>query len=214
MPKLAVQIGFWTCVFLAFLGTVYLAILAGIDSVSSLVTMEPASPRALLAGLDTLLTAFGLVILMSCVAQAAALKKKVLGFTGLAFTILFAAVVCINRFVQLTIVRQGLLMGDTSGLDRFLPYGPRSIFFALEMLGWGGFLSIAALFIAPIFTARKLERWIAGLFVTYGVLGTTSLLGYVFDNPVVMVGFLAWGPVLGTAVVLLAVWFRQSGRPR
>lgn len=215
MSKLSMQIGFWTSVVLVGLGTAYLVILAGIGSTDALTAMEPASPRALWAGLDTLLTAFGLVILMTCIAQVAVPGRQVLGQIGIAFTILFASVVCINRFVQLTVIRQGFLLGDAGGLERFMPYGADSVFFALEMLGWGGFLSVAAFSIAPLFNASKLERWIAGVFTLYSVLGVTSVLGYAFGSPVVMVGFIAWGPVLGAAVVLLAIWFwkgRQAGR--
>jgi hypothetical protein len=113
--------------------------------------MEPTSPWALWAGIDTLLAAVGLVILMACIAQFARPETKILGVIGLAFTILFAAVVCINRFAQLTIIRHSFLIADTAGLDRFLPYGSRSVFFALEMLGWGGFLSLAAFSVAPLF---------------------------------------------------------------
>jgi hypothetical protein len=167
--------------------------------------MDPVSPLALWAGLDTLLTAVGLVILMACIAQAAPSEKKVLGVIGLSFTILFAAVVCINRFVQVTIIRQSFLLGDTTGLERFLPYGSGSVFFALEMLGWGGFLSLGAFSIAPLFTRGRLERWIAGLFLTFGVLGITSVLGYAFSSPIVMLGFVAWGPVLDIAILLVSI---------
>lgn len=207
MSKLTLQIGLWTSGFLTLLGTVYLVILAGFTSTDALISMEPTSPRALWAGIDTLLSAFGLVGLMACISQVAPPEKKVLGVIGLAFTILFAAVVCMNRFAQLTIIRQSFLLADTAGLDRFLPYGSRSIFFALEMLGWGGFLSLAGFSVAPIFTTGRLERCIAAMFIAYGVLGTTSVLGYALGNPIVLVGFLAWGPILGVTVVLLGCLF-------
>ena len=76
------------------------------------------------------------------------------------------------------------------------------------MLGWGGFLSLAAFSVAPLFGAGRLERWIAAMFIAYGVLGMTSLLGYALGSPIVMVGFLAWGPVLGVDIVLLGfvIW--------
>ena len=93
-------------------------------------------------------------------------------------------------------------MVDTADLDRFLPYGSRSVFFALEMLGWRGFLSLATFFAAPGFTQGRLARWILVFFTAYGILGITSVLGYVFGNSIVMVGFLAWGPVLGAASFL------------
>ena len=212
MSKLTMQIGFWVSVVLVLLGTAYLAILAGVASPEALTTMEPAGSQALWAGLDALFTAVGLVILMACIAQDAPADKKVLGVIGLAFTILFAAVVCINRFVQLTVIRQSFLLNDSIGLDRFLPYGARSVFFALEMLGWGGFLSLAAFSISPLFTRGKLERWIAGALLTYGMLGISSVLGYAFGSQIILVGFIAWGPILGVAILLLGVRFWREMR--
>ena len=150
---------------------------------------------------------------MACIAQVARPDKKVLGVIGLAFTILFAAVVCMNRFTQLTVIRQSFLLADTADLDRFLPYGPRSVFFALEMLGWGGFLSLAAFSVAPLFTSGRLERWIAAMFIAYGVLGLTSVFGYALGSPIVVVGFLAWGPVLGVEVALLGFLFWRDSHP-
>jgi len=215
MSKLTLQIGVWTSVFLTILGTAYLVILSGFSSMDALTNMEPTSPVALWSGIVTLFSANGLVVLMACIALYAAPEKKVFGLIGLAFTVLFAAVVSINRFAQLTVIRQSFLLSDAAGLDRFLPYGSRSVFFSLEMLGWGVFLSLAAFSVAPLFTHGRLERWIAGMFLTYGVLGTTSVLGYAFSSPIVMIGFLAWGPVLGAAVVLLGILFwRESHTTR
>jgi hypothetical protein len=210
MSRIASQLGFWTSVFLVCLGTVYMVILAGVSSSRNLVEMEPTSPAALWAGIDTLLTAIGLVILMACVVEYAVPEKKVLAVTALAFTVLFATVVSMNRFTQLTVIRQSFLLVDTADLDRFLPYGSRSVFFALEMLGWGGFLSLATFFAAPVFTQGRLACWILVCFTAYGILGITSVLGYAFGSPIVMVGFLAWGPVLGAAVILLGILFWQN----
>jgi hypothetical protein len=214
MSKLTTQIGFWVSVSLMLLGTAYLVILAGVASTGDRTTMEPEGPWALWAGFDTLLSAVGLVILMACIAEAAPAEKKVLGIIGLAFTILFAAVVCINRFVQLTLIRQSFQLNDIAGLDRFLPYGARSVFFALEMLGWGVFLSLAAFSIAPLFSRGRLERCIAGMFLTYGVLGITSILGYAFGSPIVMLGFVAWGPILGIAILFVGIRFWRESRPQ
>lgn len=210
MPRLTSRIGFWTSCSLLLLGIAYLVLLAGIASADGLTSMDPTEPRALWAGLDTLLTAIGLVILMACIAQSAAPEKRILGFISLAFTILFATVVCINRFTQLTVIRQSFVIGDTAGLDRFLPYGEGSVFFALEMLGWGVFMSLAALFSAPLFFSGSLNRSIAAVFVSYGILGLTSAIGYALSSQIVIVGFLAWGPVLGVAVTLLAFHFRKA----
>ena len=45
------------------------------------------------------------------------------------------------------------------------------------------------------------------MFITYGVLGMTSVLGYAMGSMIVRVGFLARGPVLGVEIVLLGLLF-------
>lgn len=45
------------------------------------------------------------------------------------------------------------------------------------------------------------------MFLTYGVLALISVAGYAFRSPIVLVGFIAWGPVLGAAVFLLGLLF-------
>ncbi len=212
ISRLTLQIGLWTSGFLTLLGTTYLVILVGVPSMDALIAMPPSSPRALWAGLDTLLSAVGLVILMACICHSAAPHKKVLGQIGFGFTILFSGVVCNNRFAQLTVIRHSFMLADATDLDRFLPYGSRSVFFALEMLGWGGFFSLAAFTIAPLFTKGRLERCIAGMLLLYGVLGTTSVLGYGLGSQIVMIGYVAWGPVLGIAVALLGILFWRDYR--
>jgi hypothetical protein len=57
MSRFTLQLGFWTAVILAFLGTAYQVILADALISGSLVTMKPGSSEGLLAGIYTLLSA-------------------------------------------------------------------------------------------------------------------------------------------------------------
>jgi hypothetical protein len=140
MSKFTLQLGFWTAVILAFFGTAYQAILAVALKSGTLVTREPTSLEGVLAGIYTLLSTIGLLILIAGIVQYATPEKSVLAELGVVLHEPVYCRVCINRFAHLTIIRQSMLIVDTSGLDRFMPYGSRSVFFALEMLGWGVFL--------------------------------------------------------------------------
>ena len=64
-------------------------------------------------------------------------ENKILGSLGISFITLFAAMVSINRFVQLTVILQSPAGAASQDLARFLPYSTGSVMFALEMLGWG-----------------------------------------------------------------------------
>lgn len=188
------------------MGIVYVVML-GVMAATGQFVMPPSEPVQLFGGVVTIVMAPLLVILFACVHQSTPDTRRAYSLSALAFTALFAAMVSINRYVQLTVVRQGLIRGAVEQLEPFLPYGSNSVMFSLEILGWGFFLSLAALCIAPVFTAKGIEQWLRGLFIAYGALGLTSAVGLVFASPISAVGFVAWGPVLDAIAALLAIWF-------
>ncbi len=137
-------------------------------------------------------------------------EKKVFSQSSLAFTLLFAISVSINRFTQLGVVRQSIAVGTIEGLNWFLPYGDHSVMLGLEMMGWGWFFGLALLMAAPIFSEGKLHGWIKGLMVLYGVLGIISAIGFLVVSPISAIGFIAWGLILFIITGLLMVYFRQA----
>ncbi|HEY3316273.1 MAG TPA: hypothetical protein VGL40_13475 [Bacillota bacterium] len=178
-------------------------------------TMPPSQPAQLFGAILTITLAPVIVILLACVHHCAPEERKAWSLSGLAFAVLFAAMVSINRYVQLTVIRQGLASGSVDQLQLFLPYGNNSIMLSLEILGWGFFLSLAALCAAMVFNGGGLERWLRALFIAYGLLGLTSALGLVVASPITALGFVAWGPVLDVIAALLGVWFwRRAKAPR
>jgi hypothetical protein len=133
--------------------------------------------------------------------------NQVLGSLGVNFIILFAATVGINRFVQLTVVQQSLPNVPTD-LTRFLPYGTGSVMFALEILGWGFFSSLAAVFVAPLFSSSRLNNTIRWLFILYAIFSFLSVISFT-TNIFIPTGPLAWGPILLVITILLSVYFRK-----
>jgi hypothetical protein len=118
---------------------------------------------------------------------------------------LFAATVSINRFVQLTVVQQSL-PDVPADLARFLPYATDSVMFALEVLGWGFFSSLAAVFVAPLFSSSPLKKTIRWLFILYAVFSFVSVISFATNIPI-PTGPIAWGPILLVLSILLSVYF-------
>jgi len=83
--------------------------------------------------------------------------------------------------------------------------------FALEMLGWGFFIGIAALFAAPLFRGDSLQTSIRWVTVAFGILSLISVIGFMTETPLTMAGFIAWGPLLLALAVLLVLYFRKAG---
>jgi hypothetical protein len=89
-------------------------------------------------------------------------------------------------------------------------YGELSFISDVEVLGWGGFLGVAMISLAPVFRGQKLER---ALFWTLAISGVLCLVGLagkaVSITPLVFVGIMGWGVGITVATLLMAIWFRS-----
>jgi hypothetical protein len=206
--NIASQLGFWASVLGVILGGIYLLVLIYSVLTEGLVSLlEPSPLVQLVGGIGTFLTVPVLVILFTAIRFVNEGDNKVLGSLGVSFIILFAATVSINRFVQLTVIQQSLPDMPTD-LTRFLPYGTGSVMFALEVLGWGFFSSLAAVFVAPLFSSSPLNKTIRWLFILYAIFSFMSIIGFT-TNTFIPTGPLAWGPILLALSILLSFYFRN-----
>jgi hypothetical protein len=206
--NIASQLGFWASVLGVIIGGIYLLVLIYAISTDGLVSLASPSPFVQLAGgIGTFLTVPTLVVLFTAIRYVHEEDNQVLGSLGVNFIILFAATVGINRFVQLTVVQQSLPNVPTD-LTRFLPYGTGSVMFALEVLGWGFFSSLAAVFVAPLFSSSRLNNTIRWLFILYAIFSFLSVISFT-TNIFIPTGPLAWGPILLVITILLSVYFRD-----
>jgi hypothetical protein len=205
--NLARLLGFWSAIFVAMLGGIYLLLLAYYFATEGFV-FPPNSLVQWIGGVVTFLTASGLVILFTAIRFADEKNNNILGSLGVNFILLFAATVSINRFVQLTVIQQSLPDVPTD-LSRFLPYSTGSVMFALEMLGWGFFSSLATLVVAPLFSGSRLNRIIRWSLILYAIFSFMGVLGFVTNTPISAGAFIAWGPILLLLAILLTEYFQH-----
>ena len=205
--NIASQLGFFASALVAILGGIYLLLLIFCFSTEGFV-FPPTPFVQLVGGIITFLSVPGLVILFTAIRFVNEEDNKVLGSLGVSFIILFAATVSINRFVQLTVIQQSLPDVPTD-LTRFLPYSTGSVMFALEILGWGFFSSLASVFVAPLFSSSPLNKTIRWLFILYAVFSFMSVIGFATNTPITAGAFIAWGPILLALSILLSVYFRN-----
>ena len=207
---IASQLGFWAAVFNVVGLGIYLFVLIFHFSTEGFV--NPTTPFVQLAGgIVTFLAVPGLVILFAAIRFVNEGDNKVLGSLGVSFITLFAATVSINRFVQLTVIQQSLPDVPTD-LTRFLPYGTGSVMYALEWLGWGFFSSLAAVFVAPLFSSSPLNKIIHWLLILYAVFSFMGVVGFATNTPIASGAFIAWGPILLALSILLSVYFRNLNK--
>ena len=206
--NIASQLGFFASVLAAVIGGIYILVLIYAISTEGFASLASPSPFVqFVGGIVTFITVPVLVILFTAIRFVNEEDNKVLGSLGVSFIILFAATVSINRFVQLTVIQQSLPDVPTD-LTRFLPYATGSVMFALEVLGWGFFSSLAAVFVAPLFSSSPLNKTIRWLFILYAIFSFMSVISFATNTPI-PTGPLAWGPILLALSILLSVYFRK-----
>lgn len=204
--NIANQLGFWSSVLLAVLGVFYILVLVYAFSTGGVSLQLPPFVE-LVSGISTFFTVPLVVTLYTAIRFVNEDDNKVLGSLGVNFIILFAATVSINRFVQLTVIQQSL-PDVPADLARFLPYGTGSVMLALEVLGWGFFSSLAAVFVAPLFSGSRLNKTIRWLFIMYAIFSFLSAFSFA-TNIFIPTGPIAWGPILLVITILLTFYFRN-----
>ena len=153
------------------------------------------------------------VVLMACIHAHAGEQERTYSRIGLSFALVYAVVILVDYYLQLTVVAPSLQAGETEGLSLFTQYNPHGLFIALETLGYS-MMTVALLFAAPVFAGGRAERAIRGLFVLSFVLAVAAFAGLAvlghdlvaFEVTVLMINWV----VLAASGVLLGVVFRRA----
>jgi hypothetical protein len=192
MNALVSRIGFWS----AILVTIFLA-LSGITSSASIYLISNIS--------GFILTSIFLIVII-CIYYTAPDDKKIFGHIGLAFAIIYATMISMNYFIQLTFVRFGAFNTDVFSIT-----DPQSMMMTIEILGYF-FMGLSTLFIAPIFESGRLEQSIRWLFVFNGILGIGGAIGFALnlDWRILIGGLIIWTIVMPVTTALLAYWFKTE----
>ncbi len=164
-----------------------------------------------------LLLAPSFVVMMTSIHHQAPAEKKIWSHLGLSFAVIYAVFATIVYYVQLTAIRNS--SGDA--LRPFV-YDPGTVFFAVDMLGYG-FMCLSTWFAAPVFVhGDRLSAWIRRLAILHGLLVFSTLLAPAFmsasapsggaDDNAARLAMISWCLLFGTLSLLVARYFRHQGR--
>jgi hypothetical protein len=192
MKILVGRIGFWS----AILATIFLAI-SGITSSASIYLVSNIS--------GFILTSLFLIVII-CIYYSAPDDKKILGHIGFSFAIIYATMISLNYFIQLTFVQFGAFNTDIFSITN-----PESMMMTIEILGYF-FMGLSTLFIAPIFQTGKLEKSIRWLFIFNGILGIGGAIGFALNLNwrILIGGLIIWTIVMPVTTLLVAYWFKKN----
>ncbi len=150
----------------------------------------------------SLLLAQTFVVMMVCVHYLAPDHKKVWSHIGLAFAVLYSALVSIVYVVWLFVVEPAVLRGEAYKVAQFL-FEPGSFTQMVDGLGYT-FMGLATLFAAPVFSAtnRGVEKWVRRLFLVNGALSILVFVAYIFYLTILGAWWSFVFPVLATVSAL------------
>lgn len=151
------------------------------------------------------------VVALNSIHEIVPADKKILTRNSLSFGLIFATLIGVNYFVQISAVRFNLQMGQFAGLEQVLQANPLSAMSAINMLGFTLFFGLSSLFVAPVFSGGRLEMVIRTAFLANGVFVLVGGVSYLFQWLIVLFLTinLGMGAAVMVAVVALAIWFRR-----
>ena len=147
------------------------------------------------------------VVMMVSVHCQAPTDRRIWSQTGLTFAIMYGTLICMNYFVQLTLVAPALYRGDVGDSVRpFLFNVFNSFTYSVDLLGYS-FMSLSTLFAAFVFMGPGLEKTARWFLIANGLIMPFIAL-QTFYHPLIW-GASLWAVTLPGATISLAMLFRR-----
>jgi hypothetical protein len=207
------RIGFWAAVFATLFSVTYIVAQIG-EWLGLLGSGGGPESSSTPFGLVVLLTpslflGTAFVILMVSVHYYTSEERKIWSHIGLVFATIYAVLISINYYVQLTFVVPRLLQGDvdTVSLQPFLFVPFDSFLYSVDILGYS-FMSLATLFAAFAFTDEGIERTVRWFMIANGLI-LPFLALQIYYHPLIWIAAL-WAITFPGMTVSLAVLFRRN----
>jgi hypothetical protein len=205
------SLGFWSAVFATLFSLTYVVgqLAEWLGWLGSAGGPESASTPL---GLVVLLTPSlflgpSFLLLILCVRELASEERRIFGHAAVAFAIAYTVLICINYYVQLTLVAPRLAAGRTEGIEPFLFIPFDSFLYSVDILGYS-FMSVATLFAARVFTGDGLER-AARWFLTLNGLLLPFLALQIYFHWMIWIAAL-WAITFPASTWILAVIFGRA----
>jgi hypothetical protein len=210
------RLGYWSAIFATLFSVTYIVAQIGewLGLLGSAGGPESAStPFGLVVLLTPSLflgTAFA--ILMVSIHYYVPEDRKIWSHVGLVFATIYAVLISINYYVQLTFVVPRMLQGDVESLTvqpfLFVPFD--SFLYSVDILGYS-FMSLATLCAAFAFAGSGIERTVRWFMIANGLV-LPFLALQIYYPPLIWVASL-WAITFPGATISLALLFRRHAQP-
>lgn len=210
VPKSVRELGLWSAIFSTVFGIAYIlpqllewgGLLGSAGGPES--SSTPFGTVLLLA--PSFFLAFVFVVLMVSVHHIATPEKAIWSHIAVVFASIYATLVGLVYFTQLTLVVPRLIRNEVDGIE-FLLFVPfNSFLYAVDILGYS-LMCLSMLFAAPIFKANGLERFVRWSLIANGVLIPFVAL-QMYLHALIFIAAL-WAITFPLATGLLALLFER-----
>ncbi len=147
------------------------------------------------------------LVLMVAVHRAAPEERRIWSQLAVVFATMYAVLISVVYYVQLTLVAPRLAEGRTAGIEMFLFVPFDSFLYAVDILGYS-FMSVATLFAARVFAGGGLNRVLRWFLTANGLL-LPFLALQMYWHPLIWVASL-WAVTFPGSTWALAVFFRRA----
>lgn len=135
--------------------------------------------------LPSLLLGIAFPVMMVCVHYYVPKERRLFSHLGIVFAAIYSVLICMNYFIQLTLVVPHILAGETASIQ-FLLFKPfDSFLYSVDILGYS-FMSLSTLFAAFAFSNKGHEKIVRLFMIANGLLIPFLALQNYFH-------FLIWG---------------------
>lgn len=155
----------------------------------------------------SLLLGSAFLVLMAALHQATPLALRAWSQCALAFATVYATLISMVYFTQLTLMAPRIAAGDLAGIEPFLFVPYRSFLFAVDLLGYS-MMSLATLFTGLALPDDGRARLARRLLVANGLI--VPLLALQMFWPVLIWGGALWGFTFPAAMIALARLMRRE----
>jgi len=204
------RLGYWSAICASFFSIVYI-----IGQLAEWLNLlgsggGPENPSTVL-GLIVLLVpslflAPSFLLMILCVHYYAPEDRKIWSHAAVLFASVYTVMICINYYVQLTLVVPHLIQGEIESIRPFLFTPFDSFLYSVDVLGYS-FMSLSTLFAAFVFTGSGLDKTVRFFLIANGLL-IPFLALQIYYHPLIWPASL-WAITFPGSTISLAILFRK-----
>lgn len=204
------RLGYWSAICASFFSIVYI-----IGQLAEWLNLlgsggGPENPSTVL-GLIVLLVpslflAPSFLLMILCVHYYAPEDRKIWSHAAVLFATVYTVMICINYYVQLTLVVPHLIQGEIESIRPFLFTPFDSFLYSVDVLGYS-FMSLSTLFAAFVFTGSGLDKTVRFFLIANGLL-IPFLALQIYYHPLIWPASL-WAITFPGSTISLAILFRK-----